>query len=570
MRQFDPSLRDEHLRFGMPETEARLLSQRGVRPENVKAFYSPSLARISSPSSFGPGMSRAAEIMCECGRNGSAVGIVGDYDTDGIMSAAIIARLCKDVGAVPLPFIPRREKEGYGLNDGTVMSVSSAWSSIPLGAIFVADSGSSSNRQILELKRTFGCPVVVIDHHIPDMARFATAADAHVNWRVEGPEMCAAGECYMLARAVAELSDKVDPDRQAALAAIATVADMVPASGDNRTLVRIGLGFEMVERSQCDGLQDLCLKSCSGTISQSAVSFQIAPRINSAGRVDDPSKSLALMMTRDKARIASLMASLEAYNKMRKAIQDGMEKEAENAASESRRDGGILLYSPSWHPGICGIACSGLVSKLGVPCILFGSSNGRIKGSGRSLSGASIKSIMDACSGLFVGYGGHDMACGAELRPDKVSEASDVFDRACLEHYAVHGRPSADKRYDAEISVSQVNKKNAFKLFKTFYPYSDKDNPEPVFKIAGATAESVKLRAGDYSRFTTFRLVKDGKRTPLELMLFHGEGEPVRNGDLVDAYVSLPQIGADAEEGWDAGYEATADVVEICLANRCS
>jgi len=528
---------------GVGGQEAVLLALRGVRDAaSARRFYDCPLSTIGSPRGL-KGIERAAEEIRRAAASGWSVGVMGDYDVDGVMSAAILGRVCTAAGCRKVDvFLPDRRKDGYGLNDKTLVSLAERWASSGVPDLFVvADSGTSSRRQVDDLRSHGVRSVVVIDHHIPSSHDEIPSADVLVNWRLSGyDQMCAAGECYLLAMEV------MGGFAESCLcyAAIATVADMVPVEGVNRPIVKHGLG--KVFESNSYGLQNLFMRVCKGSMSQSDVAFKVAPRINSVGRMAHADEALALLVASDNRSVADLLSRMEDLNRRRKAVQADMESQAVAAAEASGLSNGLLLVDGRWDASVCGVACNELVEMYAVPCIMLSSAGGRVKGSGRSPAGVSVKAIMDRCAHIFSRYGGHDAACGAELKPEFVKDAPRVFDDACAVHYLQFGRPDRTIWFDAVVeSASDLTVENAAYLHRTFHPYSE-HNPEPKFLVPLATVSGKEVSEGEtYMRTSFDATTPDG--CTCRVSTFSERLPAFKDGDDVRMLVRYPQTDGDGD-----------------------
>jgi single-stranded-DNA-specific exonuclease len=507
---------------------------------------------ISSPDDFPPacGMfggnaGKAAEIIIKCLSEGLPIGIIGDYDADGITSASILQMVMRDFQAdmkVQSNFnilLPSRQEEGYGLNPRTLKSYVDMWESAGVQRphlTLVADCGTSSNEEVEALK-TWGCQqVVVIDHHIPDPKHFSSAADVMVNWRISGEQnMCAAGECFHVARAICEISGR-DWRKYLTLAAIGTIADMVPIEGFNRILVKAGLANSW----QCGSLGPSLLdeQKASGLFFQKDVAFGLAPKLNSIGRLDSPDLALELMLTKNFSRAKEIAKTMLDINKKRKVIQKEIETQAIEQAEKSGFENGLLLYDSRWAHGVCGIAANAVVEEFRCPVILMGEHNGEVKGSGRSLGTTSIKDIMDRVSHIFSRYGGHELACGANLKREFLERGPEEFDRACGEYYAKHGHPSNELLYDFEIEPGLISPDTGAKLLEKLHPYCEGSNPEPTFRISSLRVTDLTERdapEGKDWKLTVIRGSKDGFEIPVGFKSWDGR----RRGDWLDKDVDI-------------------------------
>jgi single-stranded-DNA-specific exonuclease len=411
-RPHDLSLESDLLKAGYTPLISRLLSQRGVTADKARAFLDASPAYLSPVSSL-HGIRKATTIMLKGSLVGESVAVIGDYDVDGVLSTAMMKSICDDLHMPFRAFLPSRFDHGYGLNNRTVTSFLEQCGSTLPDILVTCDCGTSSEKWVKHLKQAGIGKILVIDHHIVEEQSLSLSADAVVNWRLGGSEMCAAGHVFFLARALKEAAAEVNVDALAAYAAVATIADVTPIKGDNRIIVRNGL--KMFQDSTSVGLSMLAAK-CEldhRNISQEDVSFKIAPRINAPGRMSHCNLSYDLVTETDYATAMEKANEIESINMNRRAVQQKIEEDCVGMIGEGFTGNGILVMDKAWHTGVIGIVAAGIARRYGVPCILMGEMNGEIKGSGRSIPGVNIKAIMDRCCHMFEGYGGHEAAAGS-------------------------------------------------------------------------------------------------------------------------------------------------------------
>jgi single-stranded-DNA-specific exonuclease len=526
---------------------AGLMRSRGIDPSD-ETFSTASLSSLSDQSVLGIGASVAADIILDC--KGKNIAVIGDYDADGVVSSSVIKRTVELLGGNCSVFLPSRWIHGYGLNDKTVSAFLTRFSGRIPDYLFVVDCGSSSEQHIVKLKEHGIKKVVVIDHHIVDPRNESKSADAHINWRLHGnsQNLCASGEVFQVAR-LAMTRAGMDWEWMLPFVAIATVGDAVPIIGDNRVIVKQGadIGRMSAPSLGSPGLALLATQRCRGGVSQKTLSFNIVPRINAAGRVGEPDIVVDFLLERNEDHAAKLLAFIEAANDERKVIQDDIfRKGIKMLGGQEAKPSEIFLHSPEWNIGVCGISCSQMVEKYGVPTMMFGTYGGKIKGSGRSIPGINIKAVLDACGeDVFERYGGHEMACGAVIRGGMFNEARERF-KAALAKVAMNKPIQHTLEYDTELPIEQITKELGNSLLETLYPYCPAENPEPVFKISSATAKSICLTELKSHMKMDIIIEKDGKSLPIRMSSFFKTGIDdaqlaLAEGDVADFYFSFPQ-----------------------------
>jgi single-stranded-DNA-specific exonuclease len=440
--------------------------------------------------------------------------------------------------------------------------------------LFVLDCGSSSEDQIAKLKAAGIGKIAVIDHHILALDNVTRSADAHVNWRAFGGAegYCAAGECFQVAR-LACMKAGTGWEWLLPLAAMATVGDVVPVSGDNRIIVRRGLDAFQAVADVSVGLHALIMKRCHGTFSQKSVAFGVVPRINAAGRMGDPRRAFEFVMAEDQIEAVRLMAVVDEANEERKSLQDAIfRKGIRMLGGQDARPPFVFLHDPEWSLGICGISCSEMVEKYGVPAMMFGTHEGRIRGSGRSVPGVNLRAILDECGGeVFERYGGHEMACGAVVRGGMFGEAKRRFGSA-MSRLGLLTQQSRARTCDFDLPPGLSTRDMGDALMETFYPYCQSSNPEPVFRIPGATIKSAyKEELRSYVRLSV-EIEQGGESVGLPLSAFLKEGIDdgilsLAEGDAADFYFSFPQEAGGVE--WE-GYDDCEYQLELVDVERIS
>jgi len=522
-----------------------LMKARGIDPFDI-SFLSSSLADLSDPMTLGEGASVAADLMIAC--KGKRAAVIGDYDADGIISSTLVKLTIEKLGGHCDVFLPSRWKHGYGLNEKTVKAFIARFSQNMPETLFIVDCGSSSEDYIIQLRKAGIKKIAVIDHHIINPEQESKSIEAHVNWRLCGTacDLCAAGEVFQVAR-LALMRAKLHWAWTLAFAAIATVGDSVAMTKDNRIIVKNGADYSKIQMSGSPGLCALALNRCQGGVSQKNLAFYVVPRINAIGRISAPDIALKFLIEKDPINASSLLDTIETANTNRKAIQEDIFKRGiAKIGGQDVEPPFVFLHEPDWNIGICGISCSQMVEKYGVPAMMFGTYEGKIKGSGRSVPGVNLKSILDQCgSDVFERYGGHEMACGATVRDGMFEEAKKRFGEILSK--VLRGKPSVVVPvYDLDIKPESVTIELGNTLFEYLYPYCPDSNPEPVFRISQAKVTKIKLNKYKVYSKLEIEIEKDGKPVTLAMSKFLKIGvndgiAGIKNGEIADFYFSFPQ-----------------------------
>ncbi|MDF7666377.1 single-stranded-DNA-specific exonuclease RecJ [Orbaceae bacterium ESL0727] len=395
------------------------------------------------------GMDNAVELLYQAIKNNQSIMIVGDFDTDGATSTALIVRALRNMGAKTVDYIiPDRFNDGYGLSVAVVKKVLALKAEI----IITVDNGISANDAIAYAKQN-GLSVIVTDHHLAPET--LPLADAIVNPNLSDcdfPSKYLAGVgvtfYFMLAlraklRQVNWFTEHNIPEYNLAnlldLVALGTVADVVRLDHNNRILVQQGVN-RIRSSVCCIGIRTLLeiAKKNPKTISSIDLAFSVAPRLNAAGRMDNMSLGVELLLCDDSKTARAIAEDLDTLNRDRKAIEQTMQKEALAFVAQIEKEqqqipSGLVVYHPEWHQGIIGILSSRLKDTYHRPVISFAASEeGFLKGSGRSIPGVHLRDLLDAIDqenpGLINSFGGHAMAVGLTIR-----EANLPLFSACFE-----------------------------------------------------------------------------------------------------------------------------------------
>lgn len=466
---------------------AQLLVNRGlVDSGRASSFLRPDLSGLHDPLLM-KDMDRAVERVMKALANREAIAVYGDYDVDGTTSAALVYLFFKEIGVEITPYIPDRQTEGYGLNAEAVKKLASAGVKL----IITVDCGSSNGPEI-DLASSLGMDVVVTDHH--EIPGEAPGAAAVLNPKRKGcafpfKGLAGVGVAFNLIMAVrARLREvgwfKSPPPnlkRYLDLVSIGTVADLVPLMDENRILVSYGL--KELENTDRPGLKALIeTAGLRGRPDADSIAYQIAPRINAAGRVASAATALRLLVTEDAAEAASLAAELDRENGSRQRMEAETLEEALSML-EGHTDRGIVLFSEKWHPGVIGIVASRLADRFSKPAVLIALDNGVGKGSARGIRSFDMLEGLKYCSALLDRFGGHKAAAGLTVSIGNLAGFRDEFIR-----YANSALTDEDMmpeiNLDAVVTLDEVNSRLISEI-GCLAPFGQ-SNREPVLCIPDA------------------------------------------------------------------------------------
>jgi single-stranded-DNA-specific exonuclease len=422
---------------------AQLLLARGVQSDDLDRHRNPSLrAFLPDPSLF-KDMDVAAERLAQAVLSSEAVTIYGDYDVDGATSAALLVRLLRGLGHDADYYIPDRLLEGYGPSGEALVRLAEQGSSL----IVTVDCGAMAY-EALEMAREAGVDVIVVDHHKCAAELPKALALVNPNRLDELPEaaahghLAAVGVAFLLAIAVVRnlrqrgfFTDRTEPDLFALLdlVALGTVADVAALHGLNRAMVAQGL--KVMARRDGVGMAALIDASrLSRAPTCSDLGFALGPRINAGGRVGESTLGVRLLTTEDPDEARAIAAQLSALNEERRWIESVVQEAAEAQIEAQHNRAVLTLAGRGWHPGVIGIVAGRIKEKTGKPSLIIAldaDEAGNGKGSGRSIAGVDLGAAIIAARehGLLIAGGGHAMAAGLTVAPDKLEALADWLDQ---------------------------------------------------------------------------------------------------------------------------------------------
>jgi len=403
--------------LGLSEITASVLVRRGYGdPETARAFLAGEQP-LQDPFLL-PAMDIAAERIRAAIAAGKRICVHGDYDVDGICATALAVLVLRELGADVEWHLPSRFEEGYGVNGNTLERLAGEG----CGLVLTVDCGITA---VDEVRRAteLGLEVIVTDHHrpgeeLPDCPVVATK------------ELCGTGVAFKLGQALLGEGSEV-LRRHLDLVALATIADVVPLLGENRTLTIAGL--RTLARTQRPGLQALMKVAHvdPATVDTGQVGFRLAPRINAAGRLGHPRAALELLLTDDADEARRLADRLEELNRDRQAVEDKILRAAvaqvEDWPEAKRRRKAYVVWGEDWHEGVIGIVASRLVERYHRPVVLLAGGDGPWKGSGRSIPSFDLHGALSGCAQLLERFGGHRAAAGLSILPELVEPFAEAF-----------------------------------------------------------------------------------------------------------------------------------------------
>jgi single-stranded-DNA-specific exonuclease len=485
----------------IPEPLAAILVQRGLAaPDLAKAFLRPDLERLSDPFAWAD-MPRAVELIATATRSGTPILVHGDYDVDGQCAAALLTRVLSSVGARAHAFVPHRLRDGYDFGPAGLAEARR----LSAGLVITCDCGITAVESVREA-RAAGIEVIVTDHHLPgdELPPASAVLDPRrVDCASADKDLCGTGVAFKLAQALVPalgVSPHL-PLHFLDFVALATVADVVPLTGENRILVRHGL--KMLADSRWIGLRALVeAAGLSGRpIKAGHVGFILAPRLNAAGRIGDARDGLRLLLSDDPDEAAALARELETLNARRQELDQRILDEAVELAERVLRpeDRALVLAADAWHPGVIGIVASRLVERYGRPTFLIGWEGDAGRGSGRSIAGFDLHAALHRVGHHLEKYGGHRMAAGLTIRRERYEAFRVAFLDVAAQLLGPEDLVPA-QRVDLELPLGLVSDELE-KLIRYLEPCGP-GNPAPVFGVRHARAVGARRVGTNHLRFT--------------------------------------------------------------------
>ena len=475
-------------RWGVPPLVAQLLLNRGLTSTDSAAdFLTPQLRDLLPPEQL-PGAREAAECVVEALHAGKKIVLYGDYDVDGTTGVAILLHVLRQAGAQVSYYVPHRVEEGYGLNRDALEKLADEGAQL----IVTIDCGIRA-AEVAEVLREKQVPLIVTDHHLPGAKLPPAEVLVHptVGGDYANPHLCGAGVAFKLAWIIAQRlsgAERVTPAWRALLmdllplAALGTIADVVPLVGENRIIARHGLAH--LPQTPWPGVRAL-IESAGlegANISGYDVGFKLAPRLNAAGRMGHARLAVELLTDATEDRAREIALYLEDHNRKRQATERRITREASEIidagglASDARR--GIVLAGKDWHAGVIGIVAARLVERYHRPVVLIALDGAQGQGSGRSITHFDLFAALDGCREHLLTCGGHAQAAGLRIAAEKVDDFTDAF--VNVANQRLTGADMVAKlRLDACVTLDELTLPTA-EAIAGLGPFGI-DNPQPLF-----------------------------------------------------------------------------------------
>lgn len=520
--------------YGVPFFLAMLMNIRGLDDAAHLREFLGEGEPLSDPFLL-KDMDKAAARITRAVDNMEKIAVYGDYDADGVTSTAMLYSYLETRGADVIFYIPQREGEGYGMNIGAVEYLKEQGVSL----IVTVDNGISSVQEVARANE-LGIDVVVTDHHRPQeiLPDAVAVVDAYrPDDTSPYKHFSGVGIAFKLLMALEDGAGDVEDllEAYSDLAAIGTIGDIVPLTGENRTLIRAGL--ERLSQSDRPGVQALLENAgiAGKALTSTNVAFTLVPRINATGRMGAPERAVRLLISGYEEEAEVLSEEICADNEERRRVEAEI-AEAAFADIEAKgymKDRVVVVDGENWHHGVIGIVASRVTERCGKPCMIISRGETEAKGSGRSIEGFSLFEAICACGDLLIKFGGHPMAAGITLKPENIEAFRKRINQYAAEHFPQ--MPTQTVTLDCKLNPAALSVSMAQSLTQ-LEPFGN-GNPQPVFGLFNMDLSNVTpVGGGGHLRLT---LEKNG--AVITAMRFNTKPEelPYHIGDKIDLAVQL-------------------------------
>lgn len=552
-------------RFELPEPVARSLTNRGIALESADSYLNPSLRDLMPDPLHLHDMDKAAKRLHQALTNNETITIWGDYDVDGATSTALLLRYFKMLGHQKIDFyIPDRLKEGYGPNKDGLDLLHKKGSKV----IVTVDCGTTSFEP-LDYAKSLGIDVIVIDHHVAEMLLPKAVAVVNPN-RLDQESTCknlaAVGVCFLLVVALNRLlrdngffTTKPEPDllQLLDLVALGTVCDVMTLQGLNRAFVAQGLKV-MKKRSNV-GLRALAdISGIQGTVDSGHLGFFMGPRVNAGGRVGESTLGADILSTDDELIAQDIAQKLNNYNTERQRIEADVLEQALEAAKVYENDETLVIAGHDWHPGVIGIVAGRLKDRYHKPTCVISVDEQSGKASCRSVSGFDLGTAVHVAkqTGLLIQGGGHAMAAGFTIEPDKIDAFRNYLNNALKEWKAKQIVSGIDPQEfmpcitaDGLLTIEAVSL-DLVKTLDVLAPYG-MGNPAPKFILMDVTVidASIVPSKNDGPDHIRYSIVSKNQ-SRLNGIIFKATGTPLGDALLASKSKVVQMIGSIKHDTW--------------------
>lgn len=542
---------------------ARVLWHRGFHTQqDVEHFLHPRLTDLTDPFLMA-GMREAVERICLAVERKEKILLYGDYDVDGVSSVVILSKMLELMGHAPEFHVPDRLRDGYGMQVTAVEQAAREGVSL----IISVDTGIRA-LEAVKAAVALGVDVVITDHHLPEEELPPAVAILNPNrpdCAYPNKNLCGAGVTLKLIQA---LMDRLNwpPDRIVrysdsflVMVAIATVADVVPLTGENRVIVKRGL--DGLAKTRNPGLRALLQASGvepGSPMTATDVGFRVSPRINAAGRMDNAREVVEMFLTSDEVRARAIATRLDGLNLERQRTGEAIVKAILEECGEEGPGldrAGLVFYSPDWHRGVVGIVANRVVELFHRPAIVLGRDEhtGFVQGSGRSIPGFHLLDALNAMQEVFIRFGGHRQAVGITLDEARVAELKERFN-----DYARHALSDDDlapeRLFDADATIEELNDSAVDEILH-LAPFG-LGNRAPLFLLRDVEVRQVPETFGKERDHLRVRLFQGNRALFAKAWRFASRIDELQPGARIDVALTVEADPFSAKRGY-APWSAT-------------
>ncbi len=483
----------------------RLLALRGYADvDKANQFLNGKLSDLPDPFAL-KGMLVAVDRLVRAIVSGERILVHGDYDVDGISATALLVEFLSAVGGEVGYHIPLRLKDGYGLSAEAIDKAASQG----VNVIVSVDCGVTAVEEA-RIAADYDIDLIITDHHQPpdDLPQALAIINPHLHdCSFPDKALAGVGVAFFLAAGLRKAlreqqyftDHRPEPDLRHLLdlVALGTIADVVPLTGVNRLLTRVGL--QVLNSGKRVGVRALQQVAGIRDIDAGAVGFKLGPRLNAAGRIEDAALGVKLLLSGDKGESSDIAALLDGFNRERQNIEARTLRQAEKAVAElAEEKRSIVLADVEWHPGVIGIVASRLVERYYRPTFLLAIENGQAKGSGRSTRDIHLYQVLQKCEAHLKGFGGHAAAAGLSVDADSIEGFA-----ACFEQEVAALQPEMlcpFIEHDGEVLLEELSVKSLHEL--TFLSPFGMGNPAPNFAVRHVHIMGLKTVGERHLKFT--------------------------------------------------------------------
>lgn len=513
---------------------SRVLAARGIHTPEAARHLLDGRDELSDPFLI-KDMDKAVSRIQQAVEEGEPIVIFGDYDVDGVSATAILFECLSNQGAQVRCKLPSRDGGGYGLNKEILKGLADKGYTL----VVTVDNGIAAVEEA-DYARDLGIDLVITDHHLPGEKLPDAVAVVDPN-RADDESpfkfLCGAGVAFKLCAALEGCDPAELLDMFGELAALGTIADVMPLTGENRTLVREGLA--VLQETMRPGLQALLENAgyAGKPVTAETVSYGLAPRLNAAGRMDTAAVALKLLLCENEEQAAGIAARLGEINAERQQTEQQILAAALQTiqADPARAHDRVLVVAgEGWHPGVIGIVASRLMERYGRPAIVISTENGEGRGSGRAPSGFNLHGALAACSSCLIRSGGHAAAAGLLVEEEKIG----AF-RAAINAWAVREYPVPEPgtlKLDAAVRLSELDLASVRQLSR-LAPFGS-GNPVPLLLVQNAVVDGL-WPLGSEGRHTRVRLRQGDSTCFVSVFGTSPQELPYQPGTAVDAAIEV-------------------------------